>query len=294
MFQGSIVALITPMFADGEIDWAALESLIEWHIESGTHGIVAVGTSGESPTLSIDENLQVVKRTVQIVAGRVPVIAGTGANSTSEAVHMTVAARGFGADASLQVVPYYNKPTQEGMYQHFKTIAENAAIPIILYNVPGRTGADMLPETVARLAQISNIVGIKEATGDLQRAREVLNICPDDFIVLSGDDPTACEFMLMGGRGDISVTANVVPAQMAALCSAAIAGDSETARALDSELQPLHNAIFVEPNPIPVKWAVQAIGRAQSGIRLPLTPLSDTGCAQLQPVMQKMGLISDE
>lgn len=294
MFQGSIVALITPMFANGEIDWAALESLIEWHIESGTHGIVAVGTSGESPTLSIDENLQVVQRTVQIVAGRVPVIAGTGANSTSEAVHMTVAALGFGADASLQVVPYYNKPTQEGMYQHFKTIAENAAIPIILYNVPGRTGADMLPETVARLAQISNIVGIKEATGDLQRAREVLDICPNDFVVLSGDDPTACEFMLMGGRGDISVTANVVPAQMAALCAAAIAGDIETARALDSELQSLHNALFVEPNPIPVKWAVQAIGRAQPGIRLPLTPLSDQGCAQLQPVMQKMGLISNE
>lgn len=292
MIQGSIVALITPMFADGKIDWAALESLIEWHVDSGTSGIVAVGTSGESPTLSVDEHLRVIERTVQVARGRIPVIAGTGANSTREAVHLTSAALDLGADASLQVVPYYNKPTQEGLYQHFKTIADSVAIPIILYNVPGRTVADLLPQTVVRLAQVANIVGIKEATGDLQRAREVLDSCPDGFVVLSGDDPTACEFMLMGGQGDISVTANVVPAEMAALCAAAIAGEAETARALDSELQPLHNALFVEPNPIPVKWAMQAMGRADCGIRLPLTPLSEQGCTQLQPVMQKMGLIS--
>lgn len=293
MIQGSIVALITPMFVNGDIDWKSLDALIEWHIESGSNGIVAVGTSGESPTLSVEEHLKVIERTVQVVAGRVPVIAGTGANSTSEAIHLTSAALQAGADASLQVVPYYNKPTQEGLYQHFKTIAENVAIPLVLYNVPGRTVADMLPETVARLAQISNIVGIKEATGDLQRAREVLELCPQDFVLLSGDDPTAAEFILLGGRGDISVTANVVPDKMAALCAAALAGDTELTRRLDEALQPLHQALFVEPNPIPAKWAMQAMGRAPAGIRLPLTPLSEEGCAVLQPVMQNMGLISE-
>ncbi len=293
MIQGSIVALITPMFVNGDIDWKSLDALIEWHIQSGTDGIVAVGTSGESPTLSVEEHLKVIERTVQVVAGRIPVIAGTGANSTSEAIHLTSAALRVGADASLQVVPYYNKPTQEGLYQHFRAIAENVAIPLVLYNVPGRTVADMLPETVARLAQISNIVGIKEATGDLQRAREVLDLCPRDFVLLSGDDPTAAEFILLGGRGDISVTANVVPDKMAALCAAAISGNAELARRLDAELQPLHQALFVEPNPIPVKWAMQAIGRAPAGIRLPLTPLSEEGCSALQPVMQNMGLISE-
>ena len=294
MIQGSIVALITPMFADGEIDWSRLDDLIEWHIESGTDGIVAVGTSGESPTLSVDEHLRVIERTVQVVAGRIPVIAGTGANSKSEAIHLTSSALSLGADASLQVVPYYNKPTQEGLYQHFKAIAESVDIPIILYNVPGRTVADMLPETVARLAHISNIVGIKEATGDLQRAQEVLDACPEDFILLSGDDPTAAEFILLGGKGDISVTANVVPDKMSALCAAAQAGDAERTRELDAELQPLHQALFVEPNPIPVKWAMQAMGRTDTGIRLPLTPLSDQGRAELQPVMQQMGLISND
>jgi 4-hydroxy-tetrahydrodipicolinate synthase len=292
MIQGSIVALITPMVSNGDVDWACLDELIEWHIQSGTKGIVSVGTSGESPTLSVDEHLRVVARTVEVSAGRIPVIAGTGANSTSEAVHMTSEALRLGADASLQVVPYYNKPTQEGMYQHFKTIAEAVAIPIVLYNVPARTVADLLPETVARLAQVSNIIGIKEATGDLQRGREVLHACPDDFIVLSGDDPTAAELILMGGKGDISVTANVVPDKMAALCAAGQSGDLELTRSLDAELQPLHQALFVEPNPIPVKWAVQAMGRAASGIRLPLTPLSEEGRAALQPVMQNMGLIS--
>lgn len=292
MIQGSIVALITPMHADGNVDWEGLDELIEWHIQCGTDGIVSVGTSGESPTLSVDEHLRVIERTVKVVAGRIPVVAGTGANSTSEAIHMTAEALRLGADASLQVVPYYNKPTQEGMYQHFKAIADRVAIPIVLYNVPARTVADMLPETVARLAQISNVVGIKEATGDLQRAKEVLDACPNDFVVLSGDDPTAAELILMGGKGDISVTANVVPDKMAALCAAGQAGNVELTRALDAELQPLHQALFVDPNPIPVKWAVQAMGRAGSGIRLPLTPLSEEGRAALQPVMRYMGLIS--
>ncbi len=211
MIQGSIVALITPMSANGDIDWDSLDALINWHIDSGTDGIVAVGTTGESPTLSVEEHLRVIERIVQVVAGRVPVIAGTGANSTSEAIHLTSSALRLGANASLQVVPYYNKPTQEGLYQHFKAIAEAVAIPVILYNVPGRTVADMLPETVARLAKIPNIIGIKEATGDLERGQQVLDICSDDFIVLSGDDPTAAEFILMGAKGDISVTANVVP-----------------------------------------------------------------------------------
>lgn len=292
MIQGSIVALVTPMSANGDIDWVSLDALINWHIDSGTDGIVSVGTTGESPTLSVDEHLSVIERTVQIVAGRVPVIAGTGANSTSEAIHLTSSALRLGADASLQVVPYYNKPTQEGLYQHFKAIAEAVAIPLILYNVPGRTVADMLPETVARLAKIPNIIGIKEATGDLQRGQQVLDICPDDFIVLSGDDPTAAEFMLMGAKGDISVTANVAPAEMAAICAAARTGDAETARKLDGELQALHNALFVEPNPIPVKWAMYIMGRTPAGIRLPLTPFSEDGRAILQPVMQNMGLIS--
>jgi|TARA_B110000483_G_scaffold147265_1_gene175696 4-hydroxy-tetrahydrodipicolinate synthase len=292
MIQGSIVALVTPMSANGDIDWVSLDALINWHIDSGTDGIVAVGTTGESPTLSVNEHLSVIERAVQVVAGRVPVIAGTGANSTSEAVHLTSSALRLGADASLQVVPYYNKPTQEGLYQHFKAIAEAVPIPVLLYNVPGRTVADMLPETVARLAEVSNIIGIKEATGDLQRGQQVLDICPDDFIVLSGDDPTAAEFMLMGAKGDISVTANVAPREMAALCAAARAGDAETARRLDSDLQALHNALFVEPNPIPVKWAMYIMGRTPAGIRLPLTLFSEDGRATLQPVMQNMGLIS--
>ena len=290
--HGSLVALITPMASSGEIDWQSLDSLVKWHLESGTNGIVAVGTTGESPTLSIEEHLGVIQRVIDIVAGQIPVIAGTGANSTSEAIHLTSSALNLGADASLQVVPYYNKPTQEGMYQHFKAIADAVDIPIILYNVPGRTVADMLPETVARLAEVPNIVGIKEATGDLERGKAVLDTCPEDFIVLSGDDPTAADFMLMGAKGDISVTANLVPAEMAALCTAAIAGDTETAKHLDTELQALHNAIFVEPNPIPVKWALNAMGKCPEGIRLPLTRFSEDGCATLRPVMQNMGLIS--
>lgn len=291
-FYGSLVALITPMAPSGEIDWQSLESLVRWHLESGTNGIVAVGTTGESPTLSVEEHLGVIRRVIDIVDGQIPVIAGTGANSTSEAIHLTSSALSLGADASLQVVPYYNKPTQEGMYQHFKAIAEAVDIPIILYNVPGRTVADMLPETVARLAEIPNIVGIKEATGDLERGKAVLDICPNDFIVLSGDDPTAADFMLMGAKGDISVTANLVPSEMAALCAAAIAGDGQLTRTIDAKLQPLHNAIFVEPNPIPVKWALKAMGKCAEGIRLPLTEFSEDGRTKLRPIMQNMGLIS--
>ena len=290
--HGSIVALITPMSAEGQIDWDNLDELVRWHLKSGTDGIVAVGTTGESPTLSVEEHLRVIERVVEVVAGQIPVIAGTGANSTSEAIHLTAAALRLGADASLQVVPYYNKPTQEGMYQHFKAIAEAVDIPVILYNVPGRTLADMLPETVARLSAIPNIIGIKEATGDLGRGKEVLDACPDDFILLSGDDPTAADLILLGAKGDISVTANLVPAQMAALCAAAEAGDIETTKRLDAELQALHNGIFVESNPIPVKWAMYAMGKAPSGLRLPLTEFSEDGRSQLRPIMQNMGLVS--
>ena len=292
MIQGSIVALVTPMFADGEIDWSSLDELIEWHIHSGTNAIVAVGTTGESPTLSVDEHLRVVERTIAKVGGRIPVIAGTGANSTREAIELTEAARVLGADASLQVVPYYNKPTQEGLYRHFRTIAESVDLPIILYNVPARTVADLLPATVERLAEVKNIVGIKEATGDLTRGKEVLQRCPDDFYVYSGDDVTAAELMLMGARGDISVTANLVPDRMRALCDAALALQVDETRALDAVLQPLHRALFVEPNPIPIKWALAETGLVGHGIRLPLTPLSEDACVQLRAVMQQLGILS--
>lgn len=280
------------MHADGEIDWASLDRLIEWHVQEGTHALVSVGTTGESPTLSVNEHLRVIEHTIKRVKGRIPVIAGTGANSTREAIELTEAARLAGADASLQVVPYYNKPTQEGLFRHFETIANCCDIPILLYNVPARTVADILPETVARLAEVENIIGIKEATGDLARAKQVLDLCPDDFLVFSGDDPTAAEMMLMGACGDISVTANVVPAKMAALCEAALAMDVEKTRALDMELQALNKALFTEPNPIPVKWALAEMGLIEHGIRLPLTPLSAEGQAQLYPVLTDMGLIS--
>ena len=292
MITGSIVALVTPMHSDSlEVDWEALHKLVDWHVEQGTSAIVAVGTTGESPTLDVQEHLATIAAVVEYADNRIPVIAGTGANNTEEAVELTEGARNAGADACLLVTPYYNKPPQEGLYRHHREIAERVDIPQILYNVPGRTACDMLPETVRRLAEIDNIVGIKEATGDLARARELIAICPSDFAIYSGDDATAAELMLLGGQGDISVTANVAPAQMAEICRLALAGDSEQARALDSKLQPLHKFLFVEANPIPVKWALAEMGLIQSAIRLPLIELSKELQPQVREAMVKTGII---
>jgi 4-hydroxy-tetrahydrodipicolinate synthase len=267
------------MNADNSLDWASLHKLVDWHLEQGTHAIVAVGTTGESATLSVEEHLAVVKKIVDQVNGRIPVIAGTGANSTSEAVELTQAAKDAGVDACLLVTPYYNKPTQEGLFLHHEFVARAVAIPQILYNVPGRTGVDMKTETALRIAKIQNIIGIKDATGDLARAKDLIEQAPDSFAIISGDDATAVELILLGGKGDISVTANVVPRDIATMCELALEGKAEEARAINQRLLPLHDAMFIESNPIPVKWAVEQLGLIQSGIRLPLTRLS----AQYQP-----------
>lgn len=290
MIHGSIVALVTPMKTDFSIDWAALDKLVEWHIAEGTHGIVAVGTTGESATLSMDEHQEVIRRVVNQVSGRIPVIAGTGANSTSEALELTAGAKAAGADACLLVTPYYNKPTQQGLYLHHKTIAEQVSIPQLLYNVPGRTAVDMLPETVARLAELDNIVGIKEATGDMQRLAAIRERVSADFLLLSGDDETAVEFMARGGCGEISVTANVAPRACARLCELVASGAVEEARALQQELMPLHKAMFLESNPIPVKWALAAMGKIEQAIRLPLTELDARYQPALTQVLEQLNL----
>ena len=290
MITGSLVALVTPMHANGEIDWSALKSLVEWHVAEGTHGIVAVGTTGESATLTVDEHCAVIKSVIETVNGRIPVIAGTGANSTREAIELTRLAKEAGADACLLVTPYYNKPTQEGLYQHYKAVAEAVAIPQILYNVPGRTGVDMLNSTVARLAGIPNIVGIKDATGDLVRGQELLNLVGDKMAVYSGDDGTAYELILMGAKGNISVTANVAPKVMSAVCEAALAGNAALAKALNAPLTALHNDLFVESNPIPVKWALAHMGRMEGSIRLPLTPLAESCHDVVRAALQRAGL----
>lgn len=291
MIQGSMVALVTPMTPDNALDWAGLHKLVDWHLEQGTHAIVAVGTTGESATLNVEEHLEVIRKIVDQVHGRVPVIAGTGANSTEEAVELTAAAKDVGADACLLVTPYYNKPTQEGLFLHHQFIAKSVAIPQILYNVPGRTSVDMQPETVLRLAQIDNIIGIKEATGDLDRARFLIERAPSDFVIISGDDATAVDLMLLGGKGDISVTANVVPAAIAQMCELAIAGKADEAHAINDRLLPLHAAMFIESNPIPVKWALEQMGLIQSGIRLPLTRLSGQYHPQVKSALQSAGLL---
>ena len=283
MFRGSMVALVTPMADDGAIDEVALEALVEFHIQQGTDAIVAVGTTGESATLDEDEHCFVIRRTVQIAKGRIPIIAGTGSNSTREAIELTRCAKEAGADACLLVTPYYNKPTQEGLYLHHKAVAEAVAIPQILYNVPGRTAVDMQAETVQRLAKVANIIGIKEATGDIERARRILETCGNDFEVYSGDDATAMELMLAGGHGVISVTANVAPQAMHEMCMAALAGERGKAAAINDRLMALHQNLFVEANPIPVKWAMHAMGMMGTGIRLPLTVLS----SQFQPVVRE-------
>jgi 4-hydroxy-tetrahydrodipicolinate synthase len=273
MIQGSIVAIVTPMHSDGSLDLPGLRKLIDWHIAEGTNAIVIVGTTGESPTVSVEEHCELIKVAVEHTAKRVPVIAGTGGNSTSEAIELTRYAKSVGADASLQVVPYYNRPTQEGMYQHFRTIAEAVDLPVILYNVPGRTVADMSNETVLRLAQIPGIVGIKDATGNISRGTELLRLASKSFAVYSGDDATAMALMFCGAKGNISVTANVAPRVMSQLCKAAMEGRVADAVVLNNKLLPLHIKLFVEPNPVPVKWAMMEMGLIGAGIRLPLTPL---------------------
>ena len=291
MIAGSMVALVTPMDAQGGLDWDGLSKLVDFHLQEGTNAIVAVGTTGESATLEVPEHIEVIRRVVDQVNGRIPVIAGTGANSTREAVELTENAKAAGADACLLVTPYYNKPTQEGMYLHFRHIAEAVAIPQILYNVPGRTACDMLPETVERLSKVPNIVGIKEATGDLKRGQEVLDRVAKEFLVYSGDDATAVELMLMGGKGNISVTANVAPRAMSELCAAAIAGDAEKARAINALLMPLHQKLFLEANPIPVKWALHEMGLIGDGLRLPLTPLSARCHESVREALRQCGLV---
>jgi len=291
MIKGSLVAIVSPMREDGSLDYDAYRRLIEWHIAEGTNGIVAVGTTGESPTVDHDEHCELIRVAVETVRGRVPVIAGTGGNSTAEAVELTAYAKGVGADATLQVVPYYNKPTQEGLYQHFRKVAETVDLPVILYNVPGRTVADLATETTLRLAQVPGVIGLKDATGDLARASDLLKRAPKSFAVYSGNDDTALALMLLGGHGVISVTANVAPRLMSELCKAALAGDLSGARALNNRLLPLHLKLFVEPNPVPVKWALAKLGRIGGGIRLPLVPLAEANQPVVEAALRELGLL---
>jgi 4-hydroxy-tetrahydrodipicolinate synthase len=292
MFSGSMVALVTPMRADGSLDSDCLQQLVEFHINEGTDAIVAVGTTGESATLTVEEHCEVIRLVVEKVNGRIPVIAGTGANSTSEAIELTQYAKDLGVDAVLLVTPYYNKPTQEGLYLHYKAIAEAVDIPQILYNVPGRTACDLLPETVARLADISNIIGIKEATGELARATQIKALCGNEFELYTGEDANTVEFILAGGVGTISVTANVAPAAMHAMCEAALAGDSETARRINNDLILLHENLFLEANPIPVKWALTQMDLIPQGIRLPMTKLSEQYHQPVREALTAAGVLN--
>ncbi|MEO1765912.1 4-hydroxy-tetrahydrodipicolinate synthase [Thiobacter aerophilum] len=291
MIKGSLVALVTPMHEDGSLDWEAYRALIEFHIAQQTDGLVVVGTTGESPTVDFDEHRRLIEEAVKIAAGRIPVIAGTGANSTREAIELTQAAKQAGADACLLVAPYYNKPGQEGLYQHYKAVAEAVDMPQILYNVPGRTASDIANDTALRLAQIPNIVGIKDATGNLQRGTDLLLRAPEGFAIYSGDDASGLALMLLGGHGVISVTANVAPRLMHEMCAAALAGRLEEARAINARLFPLHDKLFVEANPIPVKWCVAQMGLIRPGIRLPLTPLSPTHHDALRAAMRAAGVL---
>ncbi len=291
MIQGSLVAIVTPMHADGSLDLPGLKKLIDWHVAEGTDGIVIVGTTGESPTVSVEEHCELIKVAVQHTAKRIPVIAGTGGNSTTEAIELTRFAREVGADASLQVVPYYNRPTQEGMYRHFRAIAEAVDLPSILYNVPGRTVADMSNDTIVRLAEVPGIVGIKDATGNLGRGSDLMRRAPKSFAVYSGDDPTAMALMFCGAKGNISVTANVAPRAMHELCAAAMAGEIARAIEINNRLIPLHDKLFVEPNPVPVKWAMQQMGLIGPGMRLPLAPLSEGLHATVRTALRESGVL---
>ncbi|WP_353153362.1 4-hydroxy-tetrahydrodipicolinate synthase [Herminiimonas fonticola] len=291
MIQGSIVAIVTPMHADGSLDLPGLRKLIDWHIAEGTDGIVIVGTTGESPTVSVDEHCELIRVAVEHTAKRIPIIAGTGGNSTSEAIELTQFAKDVGADASLLVVPYYNRPTQEGMYQHFKKIVEAVDLPAILYNVPGRTVADMSNETILRLAQIPGVIGVKDATGNISRGIELMRLRPKGFSVYSGDDATAMALMLCGANGNISVTANIAPRGMHQLCDAAINQRVAEAVAINNKLAPLHNKLFIEPNPVPLKWAMAEIGLIPSGMRLPIVPLAAEYHDIVRAAMRESGVL---
>ena len=291
MIQGSIVAIVTPMHADGSLDLPGLRKLIDWHIAEGTDGIVIVGTTGESPTVSVEEHCELIKVAVDHTAKRIPIIAGTGGNSTTEAIELTQYAKNVGADASLLVVPYYNRPTQEGMYQHFKKIAEAVDLPAILYNVPGRTVADMANETILRLAEVPGIIGVKDATGNIARGSDLIRLAPKSFAVYSGDDPTAMALMFCGAKGNISVTANIAPRGMHDLCVTAMAGKVAEAVAINNKLLPLHNKLFVEPNPVPVKWAMAQMGLIPSGIRLPLVSLGEGYHDTVRAALRESGVL---
>ncbi|MFL9925676.1 4-hydroxy-tetrahydrodipicolinate synthase [Herbaspirillum lusitanum] len=291
MIKGSIVAIVTPMHPDGSLDFDGLRKLVDWHIAEGTDSIVIVGTTGESPTVSMEEHCELIKVAVEHTAKRIPIIAGTGGNSTAEAIELTEFAKKVGADASLQVVPYYNRPTQEGMYLHFKTIAEAVDLPVILYNVPGRTVADMSNETILRLAQVKGIVGVKDATGNIARGTDLIRLAPKSFAIYSGDDATAIALMLYGGAGNISVTANVAPRDMHELCVAAMSGNLARAIELNNKLLPLHNKLFVEPNPVPLKWAMQQMGLIGPGMRLPLAPLGEGFHDTVRGALRESGVL---
>ena len=290
MIQGSIVAIVTPMREDGSLDYPRLKSLVDFHVAEGSDGIVIVGTTGESPTVDVEEHCELIRAAVEYAAGRIPVIAGTGGNSTSEAIELTAYARKAGAVASLNVVPYYNKPTQEGLYRHFKAIAEAVDLPMILYNVPGRTVADLSNDTTLRLAQVPGVVGIKDATGNMERGTDIIKRAPKGFALYCGDDASALAFILLGGHGTISVTANVAPRLMHEMCAAALAGDVARARQINARLLGLHRHLFVEANPIPVKWAVSRMGLMEAGIRLPLTPLSPEYHERVVLAMREAGV----
>ena len=291
---GSIVALVTPMHEDGSVDYPALRRLIDWHIDEGTDCVGVVGTTGESPTVSVDEHCEIIRVSVEQARGRVPIMAGCGANSTAEAIELTRFAKQVGADCHLQVVPYYNRPTQEGQYRHFRAIAEAVDLPMVLYNVPGRTVADMLHDTVLRLAQVPGIVGIKEATGNIERAQWLIRDVPAHFSVYSGDDPTAVALMLCGGKGNVSVTANIAPRLMHDLCVAAVAGNANQAMEIQRKLMPVHKQLFVQANPIPLKWAMQRMGLCGGTLRLPMTPLEPEFEAQVENALRAAGLLSKE
>ncbi len=292
MIQGSIVAIVTPMHADGSLDLAGLRKLIDWHIAEGTDSIVIVGTTGESPTVTVNEHCELIKIAVEHTARRIPIIAGTGGNSTAEAIELTRFAKSVGADASLLVVPYYNRPSQEGLYQHFKKIVEAVDFPVMLYNVPGRTVADLSNETVLRLATLPGVIGLKDATGNIGRGTDLMRLAPPSFAVYSGDDPTAMALMFCGAKGNISVTANIAPRAMHDLCAAAMAGRTAEAIALNNRLLPLHNKLFVEPNPVPLKWAMQQVGLIESGMRLPLVPLAEEWHDTVRAAMRESGVAS--
>ncbi len=291
MFRGSMVALVTPMNADASVDWQTLHDLVDWHLEKGTHAIVVAGTTGESSTLTIEEHVEVIRKAVDQVAGRIPVIAGTGANATAEAVALTQAAKDAKADAALLVTPYYNKPSQDGLYLHHKYVADSVDIPQILYNVPSRTAVDMKPQTVGRLSRVKNIVGIKEATGDLARLTHLKPLVSPGFMLLSGDDETAYDFLKHGGHGEISVTANIAPAELVRMYDLIADGELDAAKSIHDALTPLHKALFAEANPVPVKWALERMGKCRGTLRLPLTPLDEKFHKQLGDVLQRSGLI---